>query len=111
MAVNATLFPKLPVRELVPVSPYARIRLRSRFTLHFLHVTLKELIGLAKSRKRDSISVPTESVRPPSGRRLAATCFGPQVQPHPLQGAVNCDRRPSSGEVDIAFPSPSSRES
>ena len=108
MAVNATLFPKLPVRELVPVSHISSNSIAIAVHPSVPARTLKELIGLAKSRKEGlnfgSNGVGTTTHLAGAWLQLAS---GLKFNHIPYKGAVPATAALLSGEVDIAFPSPS----
>jgi tripartite-type tricarboxylate transporter receptor subunit TctC len=107
MAVNATLFPKLPVRELVPVSQMSSNSIAICVHPSVPARTFKELIGLAKSRREGlnfgSNGVGTTTHLAGAWLQLAS---GLRFNHIPYKGAVPATAALLSGEVDIAFPSP-----
>jgi tripartite-type tricarboxylate transporter receptor subunit TctC len=107
IAVNATLFPKLPVRELIPVSQISSNSIAIAVHPSVPARTLKELIGLAKSRKEGlnfgSNGVGTTTHLAGAWLQLAS---GLKFNHIPYKGAVPATAALLSGEVDIAFPSP-----
>jgi tripartite-type tricarboxylate transporter receptor subunit TctC len=107
IAVNATLFPKLPVRELIPVSQISSNSIAIAVHPSVPARTLKELIGLAKSRK-DGLNFGSNGVG--TTTHLAGAWLqlasGLKFNHIPYKGAVPATAALLSGEVDIAFPSP-----
>jgi tripartite-type tricarboxylate transporter receptor subunit TctC len=107
MAVNATLFPKLPVPGLIPVSQISSNSIAIAVHPSVPARTLKELIGLAKSRKEGlnfgSNGVGTTTHLAGAWLQLAS---GLKFNHIPYKGAVPATAALLGGEVDIAFPSP-----
>src|SRR6185436_14924625 len=107
LAVNATLFPKLPVRELVPVSQICSNSIAIAVHPSVPARTLQELIGLAKSRKEGlnfgSNGVGTTTHLAGAWLQLVS---GLKFNHIPYKGAIPAIAALLGGEVDIAFPGP-----
>jgi tripartite-type tricarboxylate transporter receptor subunit TctC len=107
LAVNATLFPKLPVRELVPVSQISSNSIAIAVHPSVPARTLKEFIEVAKSRKEGlnfgSNGVGTTTHLAGAWLQLAS---GLKFNHIPYKGAVPAVAALLSGEVDVAFPGP-----
>jgi tripartite-type tricarboxylate transporter receptor subunit TctC len=107
MAVNATLFPKLPVRELMPVSQISSNSIAIAVHPSVPARTLKEFLALAKSRKEGlnfgSNGVGTTTHLAGAWLQLAS---GLKFNHIPYKGAVPATAALLGGEVDVAFPSP-----